>query len=77
MPTHMSASGPLFTDTMKGHRRRARERRQVTMKNEAGAGATHERYKVGYLIGSLSTQSINRRPAMALTRLAPKNLDFG
>lgn len=34
------------------------------------------RYKVGYLIGSLATASINRKLAMALIRLAPRNLDF-
>lgn len=33
-------------------------------------------YKVGYLIGSLATQSINRKLAGALVRLAPENLDF-
>ena len=33
-------------------------------------------YKVGYVVGSLSTESINRTLAKALTRLAPKNLTF-
>lgn len=33
-------------------------------------------YKVGYLIGSLATQSINRKLAKALIRLAPDNLQF-
>jgi len=33
-------------------------------------------YKVGYLIGSLATQSINRKLAKALIRLAPKSLQF-
>jgi chromate reductase, NAD(P)H dehydrogenase (quinone) len=33
-------------------------------------------YKVGYLIGSLATQSINRKLAKALIRLAPENLEF-
>jgi chromate reductase len=33
-------------------------------------------YKVGYLIGSLSTQSINRKLAKALIRLAPDGLEF-
>lgn len=33
-------------------------------------------YKVGYLIGSLATQSINRKLAKALIRLAPEGLDF-
>jgi chromate reductase len=31
-------------------------------------------YRVGYMIGSLSTQSINRTLAKALIRLAPENL---
>jgi len=31
-------------------------------------------YKVGYLIGSLARESINRRLATALTRLAPREL---
>ena len=33
-------------------------------------------YRVGYVVGSLSTESINRTLAKALTRLAPKNLTF-
>lgn len=31
-------------------------------------------WKVGYLIGSLASKSINRRLAVALVRLAPKEL---
>ncbi|MBD9371745.1 NAD(P)H-dependent oxidoreductase [Rhizobium sp. ARZ01] len=34
------------------------------------------RYEVGYLVGSLSSQSINRKLALALTRLAPPQLDM-
>jgi chromate reductase, NAD(P)H dehydrogenase (quinone) len=34
------------------------------------------RYKVGYLVGSLATQSINRKLAEALIRLAPDELEF-
>src|SRR3546814_1245687 len=33
-------------------------------------------YKVGYLIGSLATESINRKLAGALIKLAPKTLEF-
>ena len=33
-------------------------------------------YQVGYIIGSLSTESINRTLAEALIRLAPKHLKF-
>ena len=33
-------------------------------------------YRVGYLIGSLSTSSINRLLAKALLRLAPAELDM-
>jgi chromate reductase, NAD(P)H dehydrogenase (quinone) len=33
-------------------------------------------YRIGYMIGSLSTQSINRTLARALIRLAPENLRF-
>ncbi len=33
-------------------------------------------YKVGYLIGSLARESINRKLAKALIRLAPENLVF-
>ena len=33
-------------------------------------------YQVGYLIGSLATQSINRKLAKALVRLAPHSLQF-
>ena len=31
-------------------------------------------YKIGYLIGSLAAQSINRKLAKALIRLAPQGL---
>ena len=34
------------------------------------------KYKVGYLIGSLATQSINRKLAKALVRLAPSELEM-
>ena len=34
------------------------------------------RYKVGYLVGSLATASINRKLAKALVRLAPPELDM-
>jgi NAD(P)H-dependent FMN reductase len=34
------------------------------------------RYKVGYLVGSLATASINRRLARALIRLPPEGLEF-
>lgn len=33
-------------------------------------------YKVGYLIGSLATASINRKLAKALVRLAPDDMEF-
>jgi chromate reductase len=33
-------------------------------------------YKVGYLVGSLSSTSINRELSKALIRLAPKDLEF-
>jgi chromate reductase len=33
-------------------------------------------YKVGYLVGSLATQSINRKLAKALVRLAPQELQL-
>jgi chromate reductase len=33
-------------------------------------------YKVGYFVGSLATASINRKLAMALTKLAPRGLEF-
>ena len=34
------------------------------------------KFKVGYIIGSLATASINRRLALALVRLAPPELEF-
>ena len=34
------------------------------------------RYKVGYLVGSLASASINRKLAHALIRLAPEELEF-
>jgi hypothetical protein len=33
-------------------------------------------YRVGYLVGSLASDSINRKLAAALVRLAPSNLEF-
>ena len=33
-------------------------------------------YKVGYFVGSLATQSINRKLARALIRLAPRGMEF-
>jgi chromate reductase len=39
-----------------------------------GCAMTH--YKVGYLVGSLATASINRKLAKALIRLAPEGLEF-
>jgi chromate reductase len=33
-------------------------------------------YRIGYIVGSLSSESINRTLAKALIGLAPKNLDF-
>ena len=33
-------------------------------------------YKVGYFVGSLASDSINRKLAAALVRLAPSNLEF-
>jgi hypothetical protein len=39
-------------------------------------GCAMTTYKVGYLIGSLATKSINRKLAKALIRLAPESLQF-
>lgn len=33
-------------------------------------------YTIGYIVGSLSSTSINRRLALALTRVAPENVTF-
>jgi chromate reductase len=33
-------------------------------------------YKVGYFVGSLAAASINRKLAIALTKLAPRSLEF-
>lgn len=35
-----------------------------------------ENYKIGYFVGSLSKESINRKLSKALVRLAPKNLNL-
>lgn len=35
-----------------------------------------ENYKIGYFVGSLSKESINRKLAKALVQLAPKNLEL-
>ena len=34
------------------------------------------RYRVGYFVGSLASDSINRKLAAALVRLAPSNMEF-
>src|SRR3546814_3226213 len=39
-------------------------------------GHIMKQYKVGYLIGSLAKESINRKLAGALVKLAPENLAF-
>jgi chromate reductase len=39
-------------------------------------GEHHMKYKVGYLVGSLSSTSLNRRLANALIKLAPEGLEF-
>src|SRR3546814_4146471 len=41
-----------------------------------GKGHIMKPYKVGYLIGSLAKESINRKLAGALAKLAPENLAF-
>ena len=33
-------------------------------------------YRVGYFVGSLASDSINRKLAAALVRLAPSNMEF-
>jgi chromate reductase, NAD(P)H dehydrogenase (quinone) len=46
------------------------------MYNGAEAGKSMSDYRVGYIVGSLSTESINRTLAEALIRLAPEHLKF-
>jgi chromate reductase len=46
------------------------------MYNGAEAGKSMSGYRVGYIVGSLSTESINRTLAEALIRLAPEHLKF-
>jgi chromate reductase len=46
------------------------------MANGAEAGKPLSGYSVGYIVGSLSTESINRRLAKALIQLSPKQLKF-
>jgi chromate reductase len=46
------------------------------MLNGAEAGKPMSGYRVGYIIGSLSTESINRTLAEALIKLAPEHLKF-
>src|SRR3546814_8369616 len=41
-----------------------------------GKGHIMKQFKVGYLIGSLAKESINRKLAGALVKLAPDNLAF-
>lgn len=35
-----------------------------------------QKHSVGYMIGSLSKNSINRKLALALVKLAPSHLEF-
>jgi chromate reductase, NAD(P)H dehydrogenase (quinone) len=46
------------------------------MYNGAEAGKPMSGHRIGYIVGSLSTESINRTLAEALIRLAPKHLEF-
>lgn len=46
------------------------------MQNGAEAGKPMSGYRVGYIIGSLSTKSINRTLAKALIQLSPNRLNF-
>ena len=46
------------------------------MYNGAKAGKHMSDYRVGYIVGSLSSESINRTLAKALIRLAPSQLTF-
>src|SRR6201999_3107721 len=42
----------------------------------SGSGKPMSGYSVGYIVGSLSTESINRTLAKALIRLSPEHLEF-
>src|SRR5689334_8888654 len=44
------------------------------MHRNGDSAMTH--YKVGYLIGSLAKESINRKLAKALIKLAPEGMEF-
>jgi chromate reductase len=46
------------------------------MYNGAEAGKPMGGHRIGYIVGSLSSESINRTLAEALVRLAPKHLEF-
>jgi len=46
------------------------------MYNGAEAGKPMSGHRIGYIVGSLSSESINRTLAEALVRLAPKHLEF-
>jgi chromate reductase len=46
------------------------------MYNGAEAGKPMSGHRIGYIVGSLSTESINRTLAEALIRLAPEHLKF-
>jgi chromate reductase, NAD(P)H dehydrogenase (quinone) len=46
------------------------------MYNGAKAGKPMSGHRIGYIVGSLSSESINRTLAEALIRLAPKHLEF-
>jgi chromate reductase len=57
------------------HRRRAATTAQTGL-STTWEGRIVSDYKVGYFVGSLSKQSINRHLANALVRLAPRNLSM-
>ena len=54
--------------------RRRRKRRGIVGGPSTAGGSRDDRYRVGYLVGSLAKDSINRKLAKALVRLAPPEL---
>jgi chromate reductase len=65
IPVAPEAAGPLFA---------ARHARRWAATNPFSRGGVMNPYTVGYFVGSLATNSINRRLAGALVRLAPSEL---
>jgi len=72
-PTPRKVAGVVYVDVDRG---RGFQKARLGRVEQVGVGQPMSSYTVGYIVGSLSADSINRRLAKALIRLSPKHLRF-